>query len=170
MEEQEGDFEEYAASFQNFMQEVEGHARNIVSQSAGAPQTALDHWKGLFVFSYLVIGNFVEAFRSAIDWTESWIQYMLLFYVVLFLFVCLTRKMVNIQTGVFMIVSAMVFLSEHLNTLCSKNWSRFSKQNYFDTHGVFVGIMYATPLLFIAFIQLVLITPRDLTNLTLSNR
>ena len=42
-----------------------------------------------------------------------------------------------------------------LNTYCFNNWSLFSKQNYFDEHGVFASNLYAGPLLLICLFQLV---------------
>lgn len=46
-------------------------------------------------------------------------------------------------------------MSETINNYGMIYWKYFSKQNYFDKHGVFIGILFSAPLLIIGFIQLV---------------
>ena len=41
----------------------------------------------------------------------------------------------------------MCLLSQTLNTYGAENWAVFSRINYFDRNGLFVGIMWAAPLL-----------------------
>lgn len=50
---------------------------------------------------------------------------------------------------------AGVYLAENMNALLAYNWRSFAGQNYFDTHGVFVSILWSGPLLVIAVIILV---------------
>jgi hypothetical protein len=49
----------------------------------------------------------------------------------------------------------LVLLAEHLNSFCAQHWESFATQNYFDTHGSFAAVIYASPLLFIALLQMV---------------
>lgn len=46
-------------------------------------------------------------------------------------------------------------LSEPLNGIGSRHWQLFSDDNYFDTYGVFTGIVWAMPLLGNAILALV---------------
>jgi hypothetical protein len=39
-------------------------------------------------------------------------------------------------------------LSEQLNTLAAENWMYYSKQQYFDSNGMFISLMFSAPLLF----------------------
>lgn len=45
--------------------------------------------------------------------------------------------------------------SEMINTFLRNRWPDFSRQNYFDEHGIFMGVMWAGPLLILGFTMLV---------------
>lgn len=46
-------------------------------------------------------------------------------------------------------------LSEFINACLRDRWQDFSNQNYFDEHGIFMGVMWAGPLLILGFTMLV---------------
>ncbi|CAE7674492.1 TMEM18 [Symbiodinium microadriaticum] len=71
------------------------------------------------------------------------------------MFAVIFRKNVNIQTGIFLLVTILVAMSEFLNSYCADHWREFSSQNYFDKRGVFAGSIFAAPLLIIALFQLI---------------
>lgn len=48
-----------------------------------------------------------------------------------------------------------VYMAERINALAAAHWREFVGQNYFDSRGVFISIMYCTPLLFAAFFILI---------------
>jgi hypothetical protein len=48
-----------------------------------------------------------------------------------------------------------IYLSERLNRWGSKHWQQFAGRDYFDEHGSFITVVYATPLLLITCIILV---------------
>ena len=97
----------------------------------------------------------VLAFSHAIDWSETWIKFLIAFHSLLFVLFIMTRKNITMQTVLFFTIVSLVFLAEPLNSVCAANWRLFSKQNYFDEHGVFASTMFAGPLLLIGFCQLV---------------
>jgi hypothetical protein len=99
--------------------------------------------------------HFSVAFSSAVDWSERWIQCLLGFHIILFLAVIISRKNADLQTFLFLFIAVLVFLSETINSYCAIHWKEFSKQNYFDNQGVFIGILFAAPLLSICLFQLV---------------
>lgn len=41
----------------------------------------------------------------------------------------------------------MVYFSEYLNELAATNAHRFSKQNYFDSNGMFISVIFSCPIL-----------------------
>lgn len=127
-------------SFADFMSSIEESVMRMVRESSKAPENLREHW---------------AAFSSAVDWQENWIRGLLAFHVVLLTLVVLTRKDANLQTMIFVMTCAMVLLAERLNAFCAAHWMLFSKQNYFDDHGVFAGVVYAGPLLLICLFQLV---------------
>ena len=126
--------------FSEFMGSVEAQLTKLVAESSRAPSTLVEHAK---------------AFSAAVDWSESWIRCLLAFHAACLLTALLFRKHLRVQSLLFLIISLLVFLSEHVNTLCQQNWKSFAKQDYFDKQGVFAGIMYSGPLLFVSFVQLV---------------
>jgi hypothetical protein len=136
---------EQQGDFGDFMANIEESMKHLMRETAKAPETALEHW---------------QAFSSAVDWSESWIRSLVAFHLVMFALVILTRKNETAQTVLFSVVCLLTFMSERLNMYCAANWMQFSKQNYFDQHGVFAGIMYSGPLLVCGLILLVSSTPR----------
>lgn len=97
----------------------------------------------------------LAAFAAAVDWHERWIQALLAFHALLWLTTILTRKRFGPQTFVFFLVTALVCSSETLNTYAHLNWRAFSKQDYFDSHGFFISVMFSGPLLLVAMFQMV---------------
>lgn len=45
------------------------------------------------------------------------------------------------------ILVLLAAMSEPLNGVGNRHWKLFSDDNYFDTHGVFTSLVWATPLL-----------------------
>ena len=89
------------------------------------------------------------------DWSERWIQALIAFHVTLWLITVTTRRRFWLQTTIFFAVCLLVFSAERLNSLAHEHWQSFSKQDYFDDHGVFTVTMYAAPLLMLGFAQMV---------------
>lgn len=99
-----------------------------------------------------------NAFRHAIRWTEPFILSLIAFQVIMFL-LCLkvSRRDVGIapRITVMIFIGILVRSSEFLNNLASENWEKFCTQNYFDHRGVFVSIMFCSPLLVDSAIMLI---------------
>ncbi|XP_052188735.1 uncharacterized protein LOC127799064 [Diospyros lotus] len=98
--------------------------------------------------------NFI-GFFYAIDWTEPWLISVLAFHAVLLIVVIISRKNINFQMCLFLLALAGVYLAETLNSVLRDNWKSFAGQNYFDTHGLFLSVLWSGPLLVIAMIILV---------------
>ncbi|KAH8026780.1 hypothetical protein HPB51_024329 [Rhipicephalus microplus] len=41
----------------------------------------------------------------------------------------------------------LVYFSEALNDLAARHWQAFSSQQYFDSQGMFISLVFSTPLL-----------------------
>lgn len=52
-------------------------------------------------------------------------------------------------------VLGAVYFAERINGLAAEHWRAFASQNYFDNRGVFVAVLYCTPLLCAAFFILI---------------
>lgn len=75
---------EYDTGFPEFMANIEDSVKNMVKESANAPK---DAWESF------------AAFKSAVDWNESFIKYLISFHIVLLLLTLIFRKNVNIQVN-----------------------------------------------------------------------
>lgn len=96
----------------------------------------------------------VQAFGAAVDWSEWWIQALLAGHAVLWVVALSTRKSFNFQVALFFLICALVWASETLNTLAHRSWRSFSTQDYFDSAGFFIAVMYSGPLLLLAMLQM----------------
>ena len=68
----------------------------------------------------------------------------------------MTRSNFNAQAALFLYICVAVFSAERLNGLARTHWRSFSKQMYFDKHGIFASGVLSAPLLLIGFGQLVM--------------
>lgn len=96
-----------------------------------------------------------DRFSAAINWDDNFIRCILGFHVLMFFLFLISRKNVDLQTCLFFSLCILVYFSETLNTYGRVYWEDFTDQNYFDTQGIFISIMYSAPLLIILMIQLV---------------
>jgi len=99
-----------------------------------------------------------QAFRAAITWSESFIVFLLLFQVTMFLisvWVSRTSRGLTPRLVFMTLIGFIVRSAETLNGIGARRWERFASQNYFDKQGVFVGIMLCGPLLLDSFFMLV---------------
>lgn len=101
----------------------------------------------------------LDAFRSAINWTEPFILSLLGFQVFMF-FLCYwaSRKDRGLvpRISVMVLVGVLVRCAEYINGYAARNWESFATQNYFDRNGIFIGIFFCGPLLLDSFLMLIL--------------
>lgn len=69
----------------------------------------------------------------------------------------------------FAVVLVGVKSSEYMNTFLRNRWHTFSRQNYFDENGLFMGVMWSGPLLILGFSMLVSQTVRNLNAELIGN-
>lgn len=100
------------------------------------------------------VDNFVGFFH-AIDWKEPWLICVLLLHLSVLLITIISRKNVNFQLCLSMLVFTGVYLAERINSFLGKHWKSFASQNYFDPHGLFISVLWSGPLLFVAIIIVV---------------
>ncbi|XP_009411913.2 uncharacterized protein LOC103993542 isoform X2 [Musa acuminata AAA Group] len=100
------------------------------------------------------VENFVSFFH-AIDWKEPWLICLLAFYFILLIVTILSRKNVNFQLCLSLLAFSGVYLAEKVNSFLGRNWKSFSSQNYFDPHGLFISVLWSSPLLIITIIIVV---------------
>lgn len=126
-------------SFNDFASQISADLTKLVKESYKAPATFMEH---------------MAAFKAAVDWSEPWIKGLMVFHLVMLLVFLRLKNNEDAQTGIFMVLCALVMFSERINGICAANWRSFSTQNYFDERGTFAVTMWSGPLLSILFFQL----------------
>ena len=96
----------------------------------------------------------VMGFYHAVDWSERWLQGLLLFHATLFIVTFLTRRVLHVQGGIFVGACALVYFAERINAACHARWQSFATQDYFDPRGVFAGVVFSAPLLVVVAFQM----------------
>lgn len=82
-----------------------------------------------------------------VDWTEPWLMGLITFHILALCLTLLTRDRGNVQAVLFLTALLLVYFSEALNELAAKHWQSFSSQQYFDSQGMFISLVFSTPLL-----------------------
>jgi len=100
------------------------------------------------------VNNFIGFFH-AIDWKEPWLICLILFHVTLLLTAIISRKNVNFQLCLSVLAFSGVYLAERINSFLGGNWKSFASQNYFDSHGLFISVLWSGPLLLISMVIVV---------------
>lgn len=136
MEEELGDA---VSQFGTFMHNIESKLHTMMEKSYRAPADAREHF---------------QAFAAAINWNQTWIRCLLGFHVLNFIFFIVTRNNADVQAAQFVFICLVVMFSERINTYCSLNYKDFSDQNYFDSRGAFIGLMFSGPMLLVCMFQL----------------
>jgi len=83
----------------------------------------------------------------SIDWSERWVQGLVVFHLLTSLAIITTRRRLTFQAVVFCLLLASISLTERANEWLAENYKSFSKQQYFDSTGMFISLAYSAPVL-----------------------
>ncbi|KAK7091808.1 transmembrane protein 18-like [Littorina saxatilis] len=86
-------------------------------------------------------------YLASIDWSEPWFLALGVFHVTCFLATYLTRNHLTIQGIVFACFLALVGCSEYINGFAAKHAGEFARQQYFDSNGLFISVVFSVPIL-----------------------
>ncbi|ORY06948.1 hypothetical protein K493DRAFT_310356 [Basidiobolus meristosporus CBS 931.73] len=89
----------------------------------------------------------IRRFFYAVNWNQYWILSLLTFHVGTFLVILLVKKRSSLLTVLLITLILLAASSEHVNYLGDLYWDKFSVANYFDSHGFFILIVYAIPII-----------------------
>ncbi|XP_023022349.2 transmembrane protein 18 isoform X1 [Leptinotarsa decemlineata] len=86
-------------------------------------------------------------FLLNIEWKDPWIIALFTFHISIFMMAILTRNYGNFQALLFFCLLLLVYFSESINKLASTNWNIFSRQQLFDSNGLFISVVFSMPIL-----------------------
>jgi TRAP-type uncharacterized transport system fused permease subunit len=68
-----------------------------------------------------------------------------------------SRKNASLAFRIVLMVLIVILVksAEYLNQIAGEQWESFATQNYFDDRGIFIAIMFSSPLLMDSFMMLV---------------
>ncbi|XP_052777598.1 transmembrane protein 18-like [Mya arenaria] len=89
----------------------------------------------------------IWAYLQAIDWTDPWFCGLGIFHVTCAILTILTRNKGVLQAVYFSVLMVLVLCAEYINQWAAQNWKLFSKQQYFDSKGLFISVVFSVPLL-----------------------
>jgi len=89
----------------------------------------------------------IYKFFAHIDWSEPFIQGLIIFHVFSMFLILATRKRVWIQGFLFTVLLVSISLTERANEWLATNYKLYSKLQYFDSQGMFISLTYSAPVL-----------------------
>ncbi|BFZ21587.1 hypothetical protein BsWGS_24626 [Bradybaena similaris] len=89
----------------------------------------------------------IWTYLETVDWSDPWFSALLAFHILTFLVTFITRTRQMLQAVHFGALFVLVYSAETLNEIAAKNWKLFSRQQYFDSKGMFISLVWSAPLL-----------------------
>jgi len=89
----------------------------------------------------------IYKFLAHIDWSEPFLQGLIIFHIVSTVTILATRRRVWIQGFLFTLLLVSISLTERANEWLATNFKLYSKLQYFDSQGMFISLTYSAPVL-----------------------
>ncbi|XP_011189926.1 transmembrane protein 18 [Zeugodacus cucurbitae] len=103
----------------------------------------------------MVDPNFIEvneitgywSYLASIDWNDPWLIGLIALHILTTVTTLMTRNSTNFQIFLFLILLSAAYCSESINEFAAARWKSFSKQQYFDSNGLFISTVFSIPIL-----------------------
>jgi len=89
----------------------------------------------------------IYKFLAHIDWSEPFLQGLIIFHIFSTVIILSTRRRVWIQGFLFTFLLVSISLTERANEWLATNFKLYSKLQYFDSQGMFISLTYSAPVL-----------------------
>jgi len=89
----------------------------------------------------------IYKFLAHIDWSEPFLQGLIIFHIFSTAIILATRRRVWIQGFLFTFLLVSISLTERANEWLATNFKLYSKLQYFDSQGMFISLTYSAPVL-----------------------
>ncbi|XP_031638183.1 transmembrane protein 18 [Contarinia nasturtii] len=86
-------------------------------------------------------------YLKSIDWYDPWLIALILVHIGTTTAAVCTRNHSLFQMVLFLVLLLLVYFSETINELAARNWRTFSRQQYFDSNGLFISTVFSIPIL-----------------------
>ncbi|CAE1157740.1 TMEM18 [Acanthosepion pharaonis] len=86
----------------------------------------------------------IWSYLQTVDWSERWLWGLGAFHFLCALLTAVTKSRGTLQSIHFVL---LVYSAEIINEWASKNYRLFSKEQYFDSRGLFISIVFSVPIL-----------------------
>ncbi|XP_055836485.1 transmembrane protein 18 [Episyrphus balteatus] len=87
------------------------------------------------------------SFLMSIDWKDPWLIGLVSLHILTTATALMSRNNTNFQIFLFLMLLSIVYFSESINEYAALNWRSFSKQQYFDSNGLFISTVFSIPIL-----------------------
>lgn len=86
-------------------------------------------------------------YLKSIDWYDPWLIALVCGHILTTTTAILSRNHSLFQVILFLVMLLLVYFSETINELAAIHWRSFSRQQYFDSSGLFISTVFSIPIL-----------------------